>query len=38
MGRQSKRFIEYVQENVKLALDKKVKIYYVNSDNVLANI
>lgn len=34
MGRQSKRFIHFVQENCKLATDKKVKIVYANADNI----
>lgn len=34
MGRQSKRFIRFVQDNSKLAAeDQKVKIIYVNTDN-----
>ena len=36
MGRQSKRLIQYVQENIKLARDYKVKIIYVNTDNIFA--
>ena len=34
MGRQSKRLIKFVQENEKLAIEKKVKIIYVNTDNL----
>lgn len=34
MGRQSKRLVHFVQENSKLATDKKVKILYVNADNI----
>ncbi|MBA3898937.1 MAG: hypothetical protein H0X62_01810 [Bacteroidetes bacterium] len=34
MGRQSKRLIRFVQDNSKLAGDKKVKIIYVNNDNI----
>ncbi len=34
MGRQSKRLIRFVQNNSKLTTDKKVKIIYVNNDNV----
>lgn len=34
MGRQSKRLIEVVQENCKLAKDYNVKIIYVNTDNL----
>jgi len=34
MGRQSKRLIGFVQENHKLAGEKKVKIIYVNTDNI----
>jgi hypothetical protein len=33
MGRQSKRLIQLVQDNAKLANDKKVKVIYVNNDN-----
>ncbi len=36
MGRQSKRLIEIVQKNYKLAKDYKVKIIYVNNDNIFA--
>jgi len=36
MGRQSKRLIHFVQENYKLAKDYKVKIIYVNTDNIFA--
>jgi len=36
MGRQSKRLIHFVQENRKLAKDYKVKIIYVNTDNIFA--
>jgi hypothetical protein len=36
MGRQSKRLIHFVQENSKLQKDKKVKIIYVNNDNIFA--
>jgi hypothetical protein len=36
MGRQSKRLIHYVQERSKIATEKKVKILYVNTDNVFA--
>jgi hypothetical protein len=36
MGRQSKRFIRFVQENSKLATDAKVKIIYANTDNIFA--
>jgi len=36
MGRQSKRLIHFVQENVKLAKEYKVKIIYVNTDNIFA--
>ena len=34
MKRQSKRFVRFVQENSKLETTKKVKIIYVNIDNV----
>jgi len=36
MGRQSKRLIRFIQENRKLAEDKKVKIIYANTDNIFA--
>jgi hypothetical protein len=36
MGRQSKRLIHLVQENIKLAKEYKVKIFYVNTDNIFA--
>ena len=36
MGRQSKRFIHFVQENSKLGKGENVKILYVNTDNVFA--
>jgi len=36
MGRQSKRLIHFVQENYKLTKDYKVKIIYVNTDNIFA--
>lgn len=38
MGRQSKRFVRFVQENTKLETTKKVKIIYVNNDNVFVGI
>lgn len=36
MGRQSKRLIQFVQENKKTAVNKKVKIIYINNDNLFA--
>lgn len=36
MGRQSKRLIHFVQDNCKLATDKKVKVIYANTDNFFA--
>ena len=36
MGRQSKRLIHFVQENYKLVEDYKVKVIYVNTDNIFA--
>ena len=36
MGRQSKRLIHFVQENSRLASDKKVKIIYANNDVVFS--
>lgn len=38
MGRQSKRLIQLVQDNAKLANDKKVKLIYVNNDNFFMHI
>ncbi len=38
MGRQSKRLIQLVQDNAKLANNKKVKIIYVNNDNFFMHI
>jgi hypothetical protein len=37
MGRQSKRFIRFVQDNEKLATNNTVKIIYVNTDNFFAD-
>ncbi len=36
MGRQSKRLIHFIQDNSKLETKKKVKIIYVNTDNIFA--
>ena len=36
MGRQSKRLIRFVQDNSILAIDTKMKIIYVNTDNLFA--
>jgi hypothetical protein len=36
MGRQSKRLIQTVQENSKLAGNKRVRIIYANNDNIFA--
>ncbi len=36
MGRQSRRLIKTVQDNCRLASDKKVKVLYVNADNLFA--
>jgi len=36
MGRQSKRFIRFIQDNSNLETNKKVKIIYANSDNIFA--
>jgi len=36
MDRQSKRFIKFMQDNSKLSKDKRVKIIYVNNDNIFA--
>lgn len=38
MGRQSKRLVKAVQENADLALGKKVKVIYTNTDNVFAQL
>ena len=38
MGRQSKRFVRFIQENSKLETTKKVKIIYVNNDNVFVGL
>lgn len=38
MGRQSKRLIRTVRENSKLAINKNIKIIYVNTDNFFANL
>lgn len=37
MGRQSKKLIQAVQENAKLAENQKIKILYVNTDEVFSN-
>ena len=37
MGRQSKRFIKIIQKNLKLAVDKKIKVFYVNNDVLYLN-
>lgn len=37
MGRQSKRFVHYVQENAKLAKEEKVKVVYVNVDGIFGD-
>lgn len=36
MGRQNKRFINYIQENSKLSKEKHVRVIYVNMDNAYA--
>ena len=38
MGRQSKRFIKFVQNNSQLAQDESVKIIYVNNDLAFLNL
>ena len=38
MGRQSKRLIQEVQNNFKLYSSEKVKVIYVNTDNIWANV
>ena len=37
MGRQSRRLIQLVQANTKLAKDRSVKVIYVNNDNLFVN-
>ena len=37
LGRQSNRLIHFVQENAKLASNKRIKIIYVNNDNLYTN-
>lgn len=37
MGRQSKNLIRQVQENAHLTPERKIKIFYVNSDNFYSN-
>jgi hypothetical protein len=37
MGRQSKRLVRVVKENLRLSKDKKVMVIYVNTDNFWAN-
>jgi hypothetical protein len=36
MGRQSKRFIRFIQNNSNLAIGKNIKIIYANTDNIFA--
>ena len=36
MGRQNKRFINFIQENGKLSNDKNVRVIYINTDNAYA--
>jgi hypothetical protein len=36
MGRQSRRLIRTIQNNLKLGHDKKIKVIYANTDNVFA--
>ena len=36
MGRQSKRLVGFVNENLKLSKDKTVRVIYVNTDNIFA--
>jgi hypothetical protein len=38
MGRQTKRFIQTVQQNMQLNSDKQVKVIYVNNDNLFTRI
>jgi len=36
MGRQSKRLIRFIKDNSKLETEKKIKIIYANTDNIIA--
>jgi hypothetical protein len=36
MGRQNKRFINFIQENCKLTNEKNVRVIYINIDNAFA--
>jgi hypothetical protein len=38
MGRQSRRFIKIINRNVNLASDQKVKVLYINNDNIEAMV
>ena len=38
MGRQSKNLIKTVQENARLAAEKRIKIIYVNNDNLFSQL
>jgi len=38
MGRQSKNLIKAVQQNATLAADKRIKIIYVNNDNLFSQL
>lgn len=37
MGRQSKRFIGEIQDNLKLSKNQKVKVFYINVDNTFSD-
>ncbi len=36
MGRQNKRFINYIQKNIELSYKKQVRVVYINMDNAYA--
>jgi hypothetical protein len=38
MGRQSKNLIHTVQQNARLAADKRIKLLYVNNDNLFSQL
>jgi hypothetical protein len=38
MGRQTKRFVETVQQNVNLSKGKAVNVIYINNDNFFSGL
>jgi hypothetical protein len=38
MGRQTKRFVETVQQNVNLSKGKPVNVIYINNDNFFSEL